>query len=144
MLIISCAYAIRSVIKTVYSTKYYCLQFCLFVYSTHIKVVLFTVLFVCLQYTQQLMSFFPKCFQKTNQSDSVQEFLQAGEYHILTSQVPEFISTPVHMQGFIEDFLSWKCVCYKGRMCVLVHPLGFCSFNEILDIFKDKNRQIQL
>ena len=29
-------------------------------------------------------------------------------------------------------------------MCVSVHPLGFVDFNEILDIFKDKNHQIQL
>ena len=35
-------------------------------------------------------------------------------------------------------------MCAKGCMRALVHLLGFVDFNEILDIFKDKNRWIQL
>ena len=33
---------------------------------------------------------------------------------------------------------------FKRHMYASEHPLGFCKFYEIVEIFKDKNRQIQL
>ena len=37
-----------------------------------------------------------------------------------------------------------NCRCVEACRCAAAYPLGFCRFNEILDIFKNKNHRIQL
>ena len=48
----------------------------------------------------------------------------------------------VHAGLIQASFLGGECRCVQRvHVCALVYPL---DFNEILDIFKDKKRQIQL